>query len=149
MRISDWSSDVCSSDLLPVETRGPARLPRQGPDLFRACDRRLPRAGPFRPDGSRGLLDRRGRIDDRPHLAPHAKGARTERYLAHRRIEPEPSAPRRESPPPREASLGCARRIRTIARTCSQAPTPRQHESGEGGKQSVSGTETYVPEELG
>src|SRR3546814_5874933 len=33
MRISDWSSDVCSSDLRRPRTRGPAGSRRRGPDM--------------------------------------------------------------------------------------------------------------------
>src|SRR3546814_6926934 len=45
MRISDWSSDVCSSDLLPVGRlrRHPDRLRRHGQERLRRLPRRLPR----------------------------------------------------------------------------------------------------------
>src|SRR3546814_4741502 len=50
MRISDWSSDVCSSDLLVPETRKPASVPEDGCGV---------RAAPgFRATGSRNPVPR-------------------------------------------------------------------------------------------
>ena len=66
-------------DELPVEARRPARLPRQGPDLFGPGARRLPARSPFRADRRRGVLDGRRWVDDRAHLASHATGPRRDR----------------------------------------------------------------------
>src|SRR3546814_18462266 len=53
MRISDWSSDVCSSDLLAHNDRGPPRI---------AIDGDVARIGHV--EGPRGIL---------PHPAPHPR----------------------------------------------------------------------------
>src|SRR3546814_4531751 len=57
MRISDWSSDVCSSDLPAVLSRGPLRGPGRG----LAADRR--HSGGATGNAGRGLLCRRRRQD--------------------------------------------------------------------------------------
>src|SRR3546814_9032870 len=48
MRISDWSSDVCSSDLGDYDARGPSPGPHQGPHPQPGADR------PARPDAQSG-----------------------------------------------------------------------------------------------
>src|SRR3546814_17467254 len=78
MRISDWSSDVCSSDLLcalwQVEGLLPA-LPRALPERFRVRQRRqaawsLRRRGPVR----RREGQRQGRLEHSPHVARGRRG---------------------------------------------------------------------------
>src|SRR3546814_2757703 len=74
MRISDWSSDVCSSDLAAGEARGRARRPRHR----RARGARLQ------------LIDKLGGIGDRSSSSDPA----SRRSSCERNLEgPEPAAP--------------------------------------------------------
>src|SRR3546814_13762957 len=63
MRISDWSSDVCSSDLAPVEERVAAAARRlAAPGILPACDR----AHAARIEGAEDRGDDRPRRTQRP-----------------------------------------------------------------------------------
>src|SRR3546814_16082917 len=100
MRISDWSSDVCSSDLParapptprpPCRDRAPAgrrcryrgqrrcgaaarsRAPRSSPPPRRRNARAAPRAIPWSPGRAAGCADRRGRY------APSPRASRADR----------------------------------------------------------------------
>src|SRR3546814_11763978 len=76
MRISDWSSDVCSSDLSPARTRDPARA---GP----ALGARL-RYSPHRPGDGDLFQGHRLWLARRPHRG---------RYLSRGAAAEDPSGP--------------------------------------------------------
>src|SRR3546814_5677977 len=72
MRISDWSSDVCSSDLLGVQRQGAKRLRAAA---TRPRVRSLPRRRQLRSpaqsvDRTAGRLGRRQRAADRDQIRP-------------------------------------------------------------------------------
>src|SRR3546814_1289735 len=59
MRISDWSSDVCSSDLRDGCETHAARGDRDDADLYRPASPRRRARGADRPSGGRAALDGR------------------------------------------------------------------------------------------
>src|SRR3546814_1682044 len=79
MRISDWSSDVCSSDLLSAQQGGLVRRPLVGATRARRCRNRAPQ----RRDGNRQEIVRcaRPHADDgsRQHPDPQDAGPRARR----------------------------------------------------------------------
>src|SRR3546814_3919893 len=77
MRISDWSSDVCSSDLLARHGGRVDQPRRQGFATGRGADRKLDIAyGGDREGGSRRHIDRRGR-----RIHEHARAAADPRTM--------------------------------------------------------------------
>ena len=93
-------------DVVPVEARRSPDLPCQGSDQFRTGHRRLPCAGPFRPDRGGGAGIRGRGIGHRDHLASDAQARRPAH--AHRRDRPRAASAGGDPPDPR-----C-----TIGRTC-------------------------------
>src|SRR3546814_6311415 len=73
MRISDWSSDVCSSELVHVPLGGQAVAGRRQPEAVGQVplEQRRVLAADARPAAGEGVLAApgRGRVDDDRHLA--------------------------------------------------------------------------------
>src|SRR3546814_4214972 len=92
MRISDWSSDVCSSDLPPLRP-GDAR-----PSRFRRLDARQSLSADERRRGGRDR-PRRARCRDRLFRCPAALSLRPPRTTPRRRARPRAPHADRMSPP--------------------------------------------------
>src|SRR3546814_5494744 len=83
MRISDWSSDVCSSDLVVVENFRPGQLDRMGlgPDVLRSVRPDLivshisgyGQTGPYRDRAAFGVIGEA--IGGLRHLTNHPPGS--------------------------------------------------------------------------
>src|SRR3546814_14773167 len=85
MRISDWSSDVCSSDLADQKAHQPDDRQRIDPDGLKAADDRVPaNAAPGADLGREGDEHRAEKADDADELGPDA-GTGDAQFFEHAR----------------------------------------------------------------
>src|SRR3546814_16336484 len=100
MRISDWSSDVCSSDLGGLERGHAERLPRLQPITRRRAVAVHPKLAGARPFGDHGI-GRLGHMALEPAIEPDA--VVVGRYPELADLVGAPATPRASASPPNSA----------------------------------------------